>query len=121
MIPAYLECSAEYRAMPDNERDANCGCGTAKSWIVPDTIYGLNIKPVCCIHDFDYSQGKTQGDRERADYRFLRNLMETIDQAPGMWNAMLRMPRRRRALKYYECVNRFGDEAFWANKPRIEV
>ena len=118
MIPGYLECSDAYRNTPDAERDANCGCGTAESWIVPDTIYGLNITPVCCIHDDDYKNGKTQGDRERADYRFLRNLMETIDQAPGFINAMLRMPRRRRALKYYEAVNRFGDEAFWAGKQR---
>jgi len=118
VIPEYLECSDDYRNMPDAERDAKCGCGTAKSWIVPDTIYGLNIKPVCCIHDYDYFKGRTQGDRERADYRFLRNLMEAIDQAPGFVNGLLRMPRRRRALKYYEAVNAYGDDAFWAGKNR---
>jgi hypothetical protein len=116
VIPSYLECSDDYRNMPDSERDASCGCGTKKSWMVPDSMWGLSIKQVCCIHDYDYSKGKTQGDRERADYRFLRNLMETIDRAPGFWNSLMRMPRRRRALKYYEAVNRFGDEAFWANK-----
>jgi hypothetical protein len=118
MMPDYLECSDEYRNMPDSERDANCGCGTKESWFVPDTMWGLDIKRVCCIHDHDYKVGQTQGDRERADYRFLRNLMETIDRAPGFWNRALRMLRRRRALKYYEAVNRFGGDAFWAGKPK---
>lgn len=118
MIPDYLECSAEYRAMPDSERDAKCGCGTAKSWFVPDTLYGLDITDCCCEHDDSYKRGTTQQDKEEADFRLLRNLLRKIDLAEGWYNKLLRIFRRRRALKYYEAVNRFGDEAFWAGKAR---
>lgn len=118
MIPLYLECSADYRTMPEAERDAKCGCGTERSKAVPDTVYGLSIKPACCIHDYDYSVGKTDQDKIDADYRFLRNMLAIINNAPGTINALLRMPRRRRALKYYEAVNRFGHGPFWSGKER---
>jgi len=116
MIPHYLECSQAYRDMEDEDRDADCRCGTDKTPFVPQTIYGLSVKPACCIHDYDYLHGKDERDRNRADHRFLRNMLEIINRATGWHNSLLRMPRRRRALKYYEAVNRFGAGPFWQGK-----
>jgi hypothetical protein len=120
-IPSYLDCSTEYRKATEAERKASCnGCGSGKARIdlVPDSMWGLDVEPVCCIHDWDYKHGKTEQDKIDADFRMLRNLIAHINAAPGFINKLLRLFRRRRALKYYEAVQAFGHDAYWQGKER---
>jgi hypothetical protein len=120
VIPHYIECSNEYRQADDALRFAICnGCGSAQAKFdfVPDTLWGLSIKHACYVHDWDYHRGKTEQDKIDADLRFLRNMMQIIDHE-SVW--LLKHARRSRALKYYELVDCFGDDAFWANKQRDE-
>lgn len=98
----------------------NCnGCGagfTAK--LVPDTIYGLNITDVCCIHDDRYEHGKNIAYKQMADREFLNNLLRKIDADTVFWrnNRFVKFLMRRRAKKYYMAVDLFGGVAFWKDK-----
>ena len=99
-------------ASPKQLKEACNGCGTEgwKGDLVPETIWGLNINECCCIHDWMYNEGTTPKDKERADTTFLNNMLRLVNQS-DWW--ILRLLRRRRALKYYEAVNQFGGPAFY--------
>ena len=63
----------------EKRKDCN-GCGTGwNKYLVPNTIYGLNIRIVCCIHDDDYERGGTEEDRHTADERIHDNIEIIID------------------------------------------
>ena len=101
-----------YKALTAAEKAKICnGCGSKGlgGWLVPDTVWGLNITDCCNIHDFMYSQGTTLKDKEYADRIFLNNLVRVIDSG----SKLLRWLRRRRALKMHWAVDKFGEAAFW--------
>ena len=93
-----------------------CGSSKAKFDFVPDSIYGLTIKPACHVHDFQYYKGKTIEDKQEADRRFLNNMLRLIEADISRLRKIIKPLMRRRALKYYEAVNAFGGTAFWGNK-----
>ena len=109
-----LYAPTSYFKLTKQEREAQCnGCGSkGLGWLVPDTIWGLNITSVCNIHDFMYSQGTTLQDKEYADRIFLNNLVRVIDSGSKLFKWL----RRRRALKMYWAVKTFGEAAFWDDK-----
>lgn len=93
------------------------GCGPGSSWgdfLVPDTMWGLNVKPACTIHDYMYRVGESVEEKDEADRVFLNNLLRLIAAAGG-WG-ILRAMRRRRAMTYYQAVKHFGGPAFWKGK-----
>ena len=97
------------------ERSAVCnGCGAAgwKGKLVPNTMWGLNIRKACDIHDWMYHYGTTEADRHDADKAFLNNLIRIINAHGGVLAGL----RRYRATTYYNAVHRFGGAAFWDNK-----
>ena len=104
-----------YRDLSPAEHARICnGCGTKGlgGYIVPDTLWGLEIEECCHIHDYMWSQGKTIEDKAQADRVFLNNMLRVIDEG-SKW---LRFLRRRRAFKYYEAVAVFGGPAYWSGK-----
>ena len=113
----FLSCSPEYLTADPVELFTICnGCGSAQAKFdfVPDSVYGLSIKPACFIHDWDYHHGKTASDKRRADIRLLDNTLMIIDM--GSANGFMKWIRRRRAYKYYDAVASFGGKAFWSGK-----
>ena len=100
-----------------------CGSSAARFDFVPDNILGLDIYEACCIHDYMYTMGSSLADKEEADRVFLNNLLRLIEAETSSIGKLLKMPRRRRALVYYEYVTAFGGPAFWAgkNKPEEEI
>lgn len=104
---------------PANKKNFVCnGCGSAnaKFDFVPDTIWGLKIRPACDRHDWMYFEGRTIADKEQADRVFLNNMLRLIEFEKGFLGRLLKPLRRRRALKYYEAVVAFGGPAFWSGK-----
>lgn len=94
----------------EKKKDCN-GCGSGwNAKLVPDTIYRLNIRIVCCIHDRRYEIGGTEQDRINADLEFLVNLIRTINSHRGIF--YMHFLARKRALTYYDIVERAGDDAF---------
>ena len=103
-----------YKALSVDEKSRICnGCGSKGfGWLVPNTIYGLNITDCCNIHDFMYSRGTTLQDKEYADRIFLNNLVRKIESGSKLFSWL----RRRRALKMHWAVDTFGEAAFWDKK-----
>lgn len=91
-----------------------CGPGGWKFDLVPDTIWGLNVREACDIHDFMYYLGSDNEDKDRAD-RVLLNNLNRIIEAKTRWK-WLKSFRRRRAMVYYLSVKSFGGPAFWRGK-----
>ncbi len=105
-----------WTATPDQRKRICNGCGTKGlgGWLVPDTLWGINITAACDIHDWMYHQGTTILDKKAADRVFLNNMLRTIG---GEGNSVLLKPvRRLRARSYYRFVRYFGGPAFWSGK-----
>lgn len=117
-----LSAPESYWLASEEERSRICnGCGDSRSsWIVPDTMYLLDIAPACAIHDWSYNIGESIEDKDQADRMFLNNLLRIIDNAPSgrimFFGRVLTLLRHRRALKYFEAVSLLGGPAFWAGK-----
>ena len=97
------------------KEDCN-GCGSEldlSGKLVPDTLYGLNIRNNCCCpHDFMYKYGITCLDKIFADCMFLYNMVATIINKGG-W---LMLPRLLRATKYFVAVVKYGETSFFNGK-----
>ena len=111
------------------EMTGGCGPGRIGDYFVPDTIYGLNVKKACKIHDWMYFLGEVQKDKKKADRVFLNNMLRIIAGAalrkafPWYYlglGFLIRIPlmrlRIRRAYTYYKAVKRFGAGAFYKGK-----
>ena len=85
-----------------------CGPGEFGDRLVPDTAYGLSLKPACICHDYFYSIGRTMADKERADTEFLFNMITLVNRG-SKW---LRYLRRLRAMTYYSMVADFGGSSY---------
>lgn len=110
-----LDVAEGYKNASDEVVSKICnGCGTAgwKGKLVPDTIWGLCITPACQPHDWDYSEGKTKKDKDKADKRFLMNMRKIVITKGGV----LMYPRLVRAQGYYLAVKFRGSKAFWEGK-----
>ena len=117
-IPLYLDCADAYRALALDDVELfkivnGCGAAGAKFDFIPDTILGLPIKHACFIHDYEYSVGATIEDKRRADFRFLCNMIEIINNESI---GLLKWPRRMRAQTYYSSVCDLGYRAYWHGK-----
>ena len=112
-----LHLPESYQYATDAERALICnGAGAKDGLKFPNTFYGLDMREAFDIHDWDYHHGKTQADKERADKYMLLNMLVIIESTQALVNRLLKPLRRRRALKYYEAVVTFGDDAFWKGK-----
>jgi len=114
-----LFAPAKYWVLTDERKRGICnGCGPKGilGWFIPNTMWLLNVRDACDIHDFMYEVGKTQADKEEADRVFLNNLNRLINA--GSW--CLRIPRRRRALTYYHFVHHHGGSHFWDGKNNLD-
>lgn len=87
-----------------------CGPGKKGDRLVPDTVWGLSIRPACAIHDFDYGMGRKVSDRKSADLRFLANMLKIVETESRF--TPLRIMRRYRIMTYYSAVAEGGAAAF---------
>ena len=92
-----------------------CGPGGVGDWLIPDTNWGLSIRPACEIHDWMYYEGETQEEKDMADLIFLDNMLTLVKN--GTW--FLKIPRDHRAFVYYEAVKYGGDHTYWKGKEKI--
>ena len=91
-----------------------CGRDGLEEWLIPDTIWGLDISPVCRVHDIMYQQAQERARRHKDQARLTAeeqfadgvmscNLVQLIQQKTG--SAILRWLRLRRAHKYTDAVS----------------
>lgn len=87
--------------------EGGCGPGKWGDMLVPDTVYGLSIKPACYIHDCNYSEADTPDKRYEADLRLFRNSRRIIKLNSNKFMCWLRMLR---ISKYYVAVDLAGED-----------
>ena len=94
------------------EKKGMCnGCGTGiTAYIIPNTVYGLNIRIACCIHDYGYEVGGTEEDRQKLDDELHDNIEAIIDSF-DTWYYPTR-PAKLRADTYRFAVEKAGAGAF---------
>jgi hypothetical protein len=120
-MPASYQLSApeSYRLATAHDIARTCnGCGTKGlgGWLVPDTLFGLDIGEACDIHDWRYSEGTCWRDKDVADWEFLSNMLTIINANTGWLAYLLRPFRIHRAWAYYEAVRAFGRSAYAKGK-----
>ena len=118
-FPEYERCLLFY---PELLPEICNGVGSQTHWsyyLIPNTIWLLNINPTAAIHDWGYTypfefETYLEGAafKAEADRIFYHNLEKQI--AAGFW--LLRPMRRIRKLFYYKVLKNSGDVAFWCNK-----
>ena len=79
-----------------------CGRDGIEGVVVPDSIYGLDISPVCRVHDWMYGEAESLEDEQNADSVFVENLVSLIQQKTS--SKIMLWLRLRRAYKYIDAV-----------------
>lgn len=111
-----LKAPLSYTRAPKELVDRVCnGMGSkGRGWMVPDTMYLMDLGEAGNVHDWMYEYGH-QGtwDKHTADVVFLDNMLSIIDAKEYPWYLKwLRTLRHRRANTYYWAVSKFG-RGFW--------
>lgn len=117
--PYQLSAPESYRIASVQEHNRVCnGCGTKGlgGWLVPDTLFGLDISEACDIHDWRYAEGASWGEKDVADREFLSNMLTIIRAETGLIAALLRPFRLHRANAYFNAVRVFGRAAYAKGK-----
>lgn len=106
-------------ATPKEKEEVCNGAGPRKfGWLVPDTLYLLSITIAANIHDWMYHK---RWNKDKADRVFLMNMLRIIDAETTdtmILGRLLRCLRHKRALKYFEAVSQFGQNAYEDSKQR---
>ena len=105
-----------WKATPKEKFKICNGCGAKGGTKVPNTMWGLNIKEACNIHDWMFEEGKTLADFYFSNAVFIMNLAIIICSG-NKWLAPLRLFR---ATKYFVAVQELGQSAYWVDAPRNE-
>jgi len=109
-----LIAEAGFNELTPEEKAKICnGAGASSDWrsaLIPNTLWGLDCTQVFDLHDYAYHVGRTYEDKCRADISMLINLIRFINFNGG-W---LAVPRRYRAVTYYDAVHELGDDAFFS-------
>ena len=84
------------------EMTNGCGREGVENVLVPDTIWGLDISPVCRVHDYMYIHADSLAEENYADAIFGANLIGIIQQKTSF--PPLKWLRLRRAYKYVDAV-----------------
>lgn len=97
--------SNEYKQVHHDEVEKSCnGCGVIGRHGLLDWIMGINVRPACCQHDYEYTNKTLR--REVSDWYFYQNLLYLIDRSDkGDFRKFL---ARQIAWIYYHAVRKFG-------------
>jgi hypothetical protein len=86
-------------------------------YIIPETLYGINLNPAFYQHDANYSIGGNKKDRWEADVTMVATGLFIIENTPDRWylwgvNTARRHMARNRLVKYFEAVRSQGHKSF---------
>jgi len=116
-IDAGFKLSKSFRRATNKEITDNWNnIGASGKWynrFIPKTIWGRNIELASAPHDWEYTAGKIEAEKQRADKNFFYNIKMICKKQSSM--LMYRI-RRVRAYGYYLAVKHGGYNAFWQGK-----
>ncbi len=116
------ECEDFKRNHPDEWKSFGCGPGGAGDFIVPDTMWGLSVRPACRGHDFEYRfcHDRSRSARKSADKRLLKNCLIIVNEKSVRWQ--YKKMRKIRCHTYYYMVRWFGGGSWkLENSPELKL
>ncbi len=101
-----------YRKLSDDEKyEITNGCGPGRATgLVPNSIFGVDLKPACDIHDYTYARPSSMRDRKDADDLFLLNMHKLMTRK--LTSAPMRFIGTIGIGVYYMAVRLFGGQHF---------
>ena len=101
---------------PEEFSSYGCGPGGFGDFLVPDTMWGLSVRPACRIHDWDYRHSRGWGEEHRleCDERLKKNCLTIVDALSK--NKCIKWLRHIRVGTYYRMVRLFGGKAYWSER-----
>ena len=85
-----------------------CGPGHIGDKLVPDKIYGLNVRSACKRHDMAWYLAETPEDRVLSDCMFLCNLLLLNDKYSNWFTRLWRLKALGCIYHYFEAVAYLG-------------
>lgn len=108
-----------WKSIRFNQNQFNgCGGNDITSFIVPDSLLGLDITSACNIHDYMYSNSSLKITREKADRIFLDNMLSLVEKKSS--SKIIKCFRRIKSYLYYYSVRLFGKTYFAKNSPATD-
>ena len=94
-----------------------CGAGKMGDYLVPDTVWGVNISPACWVHDQMYDLSPpTWGGFHYSNAVFFHNIAAIIQAKSS--TTFARNLRLARASMYLLAVSTAGAGIFWGIKAK---
>jgi len=106
----------EFPSMFINDYGSYCGAGKGFGDImVPEKIWGLPITIACYVHDIMWEMADGTWEAfHSSNAIFIRNILSCIRALST--SGCLKRLRNYRAVTYYNAVDKFGPNIFWALK-----
>jgi hypothetical protein len=97
---------------PEEWATFGCGPGGFGDYLVPDTMWGLDISESCRIHDWYYRfySDRSEAAREWADICLRENSLLIVRTHSTNW--FTKTFRAIRCKTYYKMVRRFGESSW---------
>ena len=107
-----IECENFKRNNPNEWATFGCGPGGVGDYLVPDTMWGLDISEACRIHDWFYRFCPDRSAKAKAfaDSLMLHNCLAIVDEKSNSW--ILWQLRKVRCHTYHFMVRKFGQGAW---------
>ena len=101
------------KLFPAEYKSFGCGPGGVGDWLVPDTMWGLSVKPACQQHDHDYrfGSGSSKEHRKQCDTRMRLNMLIIVDAKSK--TKTFKALRHVRVNAYYFWVRFGGGGSYW--------
>jgi hypothetical protein len=106
------ECHLFKDEHPDEWATFGCGPGGTGDYLVPDTMWGLDISEACRVHDWYYRffSDRSPAAKKLADNLMLENTLHIVNTQSS--NFFVKALRRVRCHTYYSMVNVFGKSSW---------
>jgi len=110
---ATIECEEFEKKNPFEFYYYGCGPGGIGDWFVPDTMWGLSMRPACRIHDWDYRHGEgcSEEHRKECDQRLRDNCKIIVNYHTK--SKIVKSLRYVRINTYYFMVRTCGKSSYW--------
>ena len=116
-LPAYADYQKAIGQYNHELRYAGPENSKTLSFLIPETLYGINCNLAFYQHDALYAIGGGAEDRFNADIKMMATALKIIEKTPDRWymygfNWGRKHMARVRLIKYFEAVRAGGVSSF---------
>lgn len=111
-----IECENFKRNNPEEWKTFGCGPGGIGDYLVPDTMWGLDISEACRIHDWFYRfcPDRSEKAKRYADWLMLQNCLDIVHRESK--SRIAKQLRIIRCHTYFFMVSTLGKKAWGSGR-----